>query len=359
VGEEEMKKILFLILVLILPLFADDPYDVSNCFLLLDGAKGVTVINDSVSAWADQSGTNNNFSQSAQAQRPKYIVSDSALSWDGGDRLSIPANATGVNTGLNDVTMEMYIYMADYTPAAFTALFSKYANTSNRFNFCLNTTGTIRTQGSNAGVYAWDCGANVNSFTDGVWYFVSIQVDKSDSVIIRVNNQKVASTTTAFNAGTSVAVSSSAELGAQDASGWEFTGKIRNVRMSTRFLSSAERLAYYNYCISPKISSVTPSSGSGTVNANIAGFNYKTGATANFIKSGQSDISCTSVTVASINQITCSANFAGAEAGYWSLVVANTDGLADTLNNAFTVSEDTGDNNMYKRFTRWLRYKGY
>ena len=57
-------------------------------------------------------------------------------------------------------------------------------------------------------------------------------------------------------------------------------------------------------------------------------------------RSGQTDISATSVTVSSATTITADLNLSGAEAGNWNVVVTNPDLSTGQLTDGFTVTEN-------------------
>jgi|GEM_PF-3453280 len=91
----------------------------------------------------------------------------------------------------------------------------------------------------------------------------------------------------------------------------------------------------------PTVTSTTPGSGkSGTIVSitNLAGTNFRNGATVKLTKSGEPEIHATGVTVVSSTQITCSFNLAGASTGQWNVIVANPDAQSDTLSNGFEVT---------------------
>jgi hypothetical protein len=92
----------------------------------------------------------------------------------------------------------------------------------------------------------------------------------------------------------------------------------------------------------PTITSITPNSGSRgtTVNiTNLAGTGFRTGATVNLTRSGQTTISGTSVTVVSSTKITCTFTIpTTAATGRWNVVVTNSDGKSATLSNGFTIN---------------------
>lgn len=95
---------------------------------------------------------------------------------------------------------------------------------------------------------------------------------------------------------------------------------------------------------SPDITSITPSSAdnNGSVSiTNLAGTSL-TGAspTVKLTKSGQTDISATSVVQVSATQVTCTIALAGAATGTWDVVYTDSNGT-DTLTNGFTVVDGT------------------
>ncbi len=93
----------------------------------------------------------------------------------------------------------------------------------------------------------------------------------------------------------------------------------------------------------PKVSSITPDSGTaGTAVSitNLAGNNFRSGATVRLHKNGQSDITASSVVVISPTKITGTFIIpATAATGNWDVVVMNSDGTFDTKNNGFRISK--------------------
>jgi C1A family cysteine protease len=91
----------------------------------------------------------------------------------------------------------------------------------------------------------------------------------------------------------------------------------------------------------PTVTGITPNSGYYTETVhitNLAGANFQSGATVKLTKSGQPDISGTSVNVVGDSQITCDFDLNGAATGKWNVVVANPDAQSGTLPNGFTVN---------------------
>ena len=64
---------------------------------------------------------------------------------------------------------------------------------------------------------------------------------------------------------------------------------------------------------------------------------FRTGATVKLTKSGQTDIGASSVVVSSATKITCTVNLNGKAAGYWNVVVTNSDTKSGTLTNGFEI----------------------
>ncbi|GEM_PF-2806842 len=90
----------------------------------------------------------------------------------------------------------------------------------------------------------------------------------------------------------------------------------------------------------PLVTGITPSSGlePNTVSiTDLAGDNFKPGATVRLTMAGQPDIIATGVNVLSETQITCDIDLAGVMFGQWNVVVTNTDLMSGALPNGFTV----------------------
>ena len=90
----------------------------------------------------------------------------------------------------------------------------------------------------------------------------------------------------------------------------------------------------------PTVSSITPTMGinDGPVNITaLVGTNFLPGASVKLTRSGQNDISCTSISVVNSTELTCTCDLAGALAGTWNVVVTNTDAGTGTLANGFTI----------------------
>ena len=92
--------------------------------------------------------------------------------------------------------------------------------------------------------------------------------------------------------------------------------------------------------LGPRVTSITPDMGAndGSVDiTDLAGENFQTGATVKLQKTGETDISGTSVNVESSTKITCTFDLTGAAAGKWDVVVTNPDAGSGTLVEGFTV----------------------
>lgn len=93
----------------------------------------------------------------------------------------------------------------------------------------------------------------------------------------------------------------------------------------------------------PTVTGITPNSGTNTGSVsitNLAGTNFLAGAGVKLQRSGQPDITATSVVRSSSTKITCTLNLAGAAAGGWDVVVTNPDGGSGTLPAGFTVFDN-------------------
>ena len=91
----------------------------------------------------------------------------------------------------------------------------------------------------------------------------------------------------------------------------------------------------------PTVTGLTPSTGvnTGTVHiSNLAGTNFRSSATVQLQKSGQTPITATSVARVSNTQITCDFDLTGAVNGRWNVFVENGGGKNITLANGFTIT---------------------
>jgi hypothetical protein len=90
----------------------------------------------------------------------------------------------------------------------------------------------------------------------------------------------------------------------------------------------------------PTLTSITPSSGlnTGIVHiTNLAGSNFRAGASVKLARAGQPDLSATNVSVVNSSRITCDFDLTGAATGLWDVVVTNPDAQSYTLANSFTM----------------------
>ena len=102
-------------------------------------------------------------------------------------------------------------------------------------------------------------------------------------------------------------------------------------------LPSALTIAYAE----PTVTSITPSSGINTAAVTIsdlAGTNFRSGATVKLQKAGQTAITASSVSVISATKITCVLDIKQADPGMWDVVVTNDDNKAGTLSQGFKVN---------------------
>ena len=94
----------------------------------------------------------------------------------------------------------------------------------------------------------------------------------------------------------------------------------------------------------PTVIGITPNSGTndGAVNiTNLAGTGFLAGATVKLTRTGETDISGTTVSVVSSTQITCTFDLTGKVVGAWNVVVTNPDNQSGTLANGFTINQAT------------------
>ena len=95
------------------------------------------------------------------------------------------------------------------------------------------------------------------------------------------------------------------------------------------------------YCPTPTVTGITPATGvsNQTVSiTNLAGTNFRSTATVQLQKSGQTPINATNVVRESATRITCTIDLTGAVGGQWNVFVENGGGKNGIKTNAFTVS---------------------
>lgn len=93
----------------------------------------------------------------------------------------------------------------------------------------------------------------------------------------------------------------------------------------------------------PMITAITPAAGynNATVEiTNLAGSNFRSGATVKLTKTGENDIPGTNVTVVSAEKITCRFDLNGKATGQWDVVVTNDDNQSGTLSAGFKVEAE-------------------
>jgi len=102
------------------------------------------------------------------------------------------------------------------------------------------------------------------------------------------------------------------------------------------------RTAYFSSPIfNPLVTAITPATGVGgsTVDiTDLAGANFKAGASVKLSQSGQTDIIASNVAVVSTAKITCRFDLPSTAGGLWNVTVTNSDGGAGTLPSAFKIS---------------------
>jgi len=91
----------------------------------------------------------------------------------------------------------------------------------------------------------------------------------------------------------------------------------------------------------PTVTGITPNtgeSGSTISITSLAGTHFQTGANVKLSKSGESDITASSVTFVDVSHITCAFDLTGAVDGSWNVVVTNPDGQYGMFSGGFTVT---------------------
>jgi hypothetical protein len=75
----------------------------------------------------------------------------------------------------------------------------------------------------------------------------------------------------------------------------------------------------------------------------LVGYDFASGATVTLVRSGETNISASSVSVASAKRITCTFPLlSNATVGYWDIVVTNPNGLYHKYQNGFRIRENVG-----------------
>lgn len=119
---------------------------------------------------------------------------------------------------------------------------------------------------------------------------------------------------------------------------WDVT--VTNPDGRSGSLPSAFTISYP----APKVNSITPNKGNNNTVVSItdlAGTNFRNGATVKLSKIGESDINASDVLVLSAQKITCSFDLNGKAVSLWDATVTNSDGQSSTLASAFKVESPT------------------
>lgn len=98
--------------------------------------------------------------------------------------------------------------------------------------------------------------------------------------------------------------------------------------------------AFKVIAVAPTVSAITPNKGLNNALVEItdlAGKDFRSGASVKLAKTGESDILATNVAVGSSTKITCRFDLTGKTPGVWDVVVTNDDGLSGTLASAFKI----------------------
>ncbi|MCX6689907.1 MAG: hypothetical protein NTZ39_09520, partial [Methanoregula sp.] len=99
-----------------------------------------------------------------------------------------------------------------------------------------------------------------------------------------------------------------------------------------------------NTTSAPTVTGITPSSGQNTTTisiTNLAGIGFSGTPTVNLTKTGQSNITATSVAVVDATNITCTFDLAGKAVGLWNVTVVNPDGQEGSKVGVFEVTNST------------------
>lgn len=116
--------------------------------------------------------------------------------------LELPDN-TKLNFGTDDVTIQLWVYDADYTDGT-QGWFSKYQDANNRMGFWHDASGFVGTYARDTGTYAWFYANTSSPFTNEKWHRVVITVDRSDTLKCYVDGVLVTFAETNLDAVTSV-----------------------------------------------------------------------------------------------------------------------------------------------------------
>ena len=204
------------------------PTTISGCILWLRADLGVTLASGKVSAWADQSGNSNNFSQGTAAQQPVFnssgVNGQPTLSFTAANStflLGPTLDATGF-TGLT------FVVMVNYTSTATFAMFVSQSELDELRAFSDGTSLQMATSFSNncngatnrSGVWGMACGRHVSSTN---------AVDVSWKKVLDAS-------ATGGALGASVLA-----IGARSSGSFYMTGQIAEVAAYNRAITDAER----------------------------------------------------------------------------------------------------------------------
>jgi hypothetical protein len=130
-------------------------------------------------------------------------------------------------------------------------------------------------------------------------------------------------------------------------SSFKSLGKARAIQLftpsSTTYIIGEGflRTAYFKPAIlAPIVTGITPDTGLGIGKmsiTNLAGANFKPGATVKLTMAGETDIIATNINVVSSTEITCEFDLMARKTGKWNVVVTNPDTSSGTLPLAFTI----------------------
>jgi len=162
------------------------PINISGCVLWLRADLGVTLNTTTVSAWADQSGNGNNFSQGTANKQPTFTASDAAinsqpvLDFDGSNDVLDGSFAAGL-TGAKNWSL-ICVFKADTFAAARVAV--SVGTITTGYGIGNNISGTSKREISHYGVANIQDSASTSSYE--VWT-VTRDNAGSPSLTMKVN----------------------------------------------------------------------------------------------------------------------------------------------------------------------------
>ena len=116
------------------------------------------------------------------------------------DYITVP-HSTQLDPNGSDWGLHLQIYAEDFTPAWAGTLVGKIQDTNNRWQLDVNSNGTLKLFGRDAGTTIWDAQTDANPFTDGAWHTIDISVVHGTSILFYINGILQASTTTTLTSG--------------------------------------------------------------------------------------------------------------------------------------------------------------